>query len=49
MINRLVQRTLSLSFSAVLTVALLGGIEKMTALDLPAQELAGQHTSTPRA
>ena len=49
MINRLIQRTVSLSLSAVLTVALLGGIERMTVLGTPAAGMASQLASTPRA
>lgn len=49
MISRFVQRTVSLALSALLTVALLGGIDQMTVLDPPATDMASKTAAQPRA
>lgn len=49
MMNRLVQRTLSLSLAAILTLGMLGGIDQLTVNETPAAGWAAQQTSTTRA
>jgi len=49
MFNRFVQRTLSLSLSAVFTLAMLGGIDHLARSDAPASGMASHALGTPRA
>jgi len=49
MTHRFVQRTLSLALSVLFTVAVLGSIDFLAAVDTPAAGMASHTVSTPRA